>query len=383
MRGPEWPVSPPLPRMQTLAETAPKTRSSQQDRYRTPVRPACWYCAPQRSASAVLSTWLSRCTLKAWAPGRCIGTLPFGGKLVAQGRQRALGRRIAGCGSNYLFSRGVNAFSWQEFFQTGGKPLLPSKEYSKCSIKRAKEFLKCRLHPLGRVCAGTVDKASCSGLHGQAEKFWAGLLRWHCASARRFPWRETRDPYHILVAEILLQKTAAAAVPKVYEKLISFYPTPKDLASAALDDIAAVVAVLGLGYRADRLRRTAEILASEYGGSVPCSREALLALPGVGPYIADAVLCYAFGLPVVPVDTNTVRVAGRALGIRSDKSRPRTDRLLAQKLAELLLPEKARDCNLALLDFAALVCTARKPKCAECFWEKDCSSRVGHVQPLR
>lgn len=208
----------------------------------------------------------------------------------------------------------------------------------------------------------------------QAPKFWDGLLKWHSVHARQFPWRQTRDPYCILLAEMLLQKTAARAVSEVYQKMIGRYPTLQALASAQPAEVAETTALLGLDYRAERLVRTAQTLVAEHGGRVPADRRALLALPGVGAYIADAVLCYAFGLPAVPVDTNAVRVAGRALGLRSDKSRPRTDRRLAGQLASALPPEKARECNLALLDFAALVCTARKPKCAECFWHPRCPS---------
>ena len=113
--------------------------------------------------------------------------------------------------------------------------------------------------------------------------------------------------------------------------------------------------------------RSAEVICRDYSCRVPDNPGDLKKLPGVGPYICDAVLCYAYGCRTVPIDTNVIRVFSRCFNLVSDKARPRTDPILAEKIRLLFKEFKnTRMPNLAVLDFAAVVCTAKNPKCGQC-----------------
>ncbi|PSR28290.1 MAG: glycosylase [Sulfobacillus benefaciens] len=191
---------------------------------------------------------------------------------------------------------------------------------------------------------------------------WSVLSEW---KLRDFPWRNTRDPWVILVAETLLQQTNASAVPDVFAQLLGQWPTPKTLVNAPSGELRALIGRLGLQYRADRLQQMA-VDVIQLGG-VPRTREGRLALKGVGPYIADAVGVYAFGEHVVPVDSNIIRLTSRLTGWHSSKARPHTDVKWGKGWNENL-PQTGDVCqwNWALLDFSSAVCRARSPLCREC-----------------
>lgn len=190
---------------------------------------------------------------------------------------------------------------------------------------------------------------------------------------RTFSWRETTNPFYILLSEILLQKTNARTVEAVYNTLINFYPTPYDLSSSNLAELFSILKPLGLAYRAQRLKALASIIVQKHNGAVPNKLDELLSLPGVGNYAARAVMCLAFGEKYLPWDTNMVRITERVFGLKSTKSRPRTDIELADYVENLLLTDDAvKEIVWGLLDFAAQICTARKPKCENCFANKIC-----------
>ncbi len=205
------------------------------------------------------------------------------------------------------------------------------------------------------------------------EDFVKNLLAWHAENKRDFSWRRTENPFHLLVAEIMLQKTDAKKVSDVYDKFIQKYSTPQALATAELAELRKELALLGIHRRAERLKKTAEIIVSEYGAEVPSEKEGLLKLPGVGEYIANAVLCFAFGKDVPIVDTNVIRLLERVFGIKSSKARPRTDRKIWEFAAQLVPKGKCREYNQALLDFAASICKSKKPLSAVCPENKICS----------
>ncbi len=198
--------------------------------------------------------------------------------------------------------------------------------------------------------------------------FWNNLFDWYTLYSRNWlPWRTADNPFHILTAEFLLQQTHVRAVEEVYCRLLELYPGPEKMAAADVSELQYIMHPLGLNYRAERLKRCAEAICRDYEGKVPWCREQLISLPGVGEYIADAVLCYAFGEPTVPIDTNVIRLFTRYFGLISTKARPRTDKVLAEEIRVLYSGfEKTRDANLAVLDFAAAVCSARKPTCFSC-----------------
>lgn len=187
-----------------------------------------------------------------------------------------------------------------------------------------------------------------------------------------FPWRETRDPYKILCSEILLQQTNAEKVVPVYNKIISDYPETADLSEAETAELEEIIKPLGLLKRAGRLRKIAAEITQKYDGIIPADKKALLKLPGVGNYTANAVMCFAFEKQVGVLDTNTIRILARVFDIKSDKARPRNDKNLQNELNKVIPKNKSKIFNYALLDFAALICTAENPNCRKCLISRIC-----------
>ncbi|GIO98303.1 A/G-specific adenine glycosylase [Paenibacillus lautus] len=204
--------------------------------------------------------------------------------------------------------------------------------------------------------------------------FWTELLTWYTDNGRhQFPWRNTKDPYRVLLAEFLLQQTHVRKVEKVYEKMLLKYPDISELASADIETLEEIIAPIGLRYRAERLIKSAEIICSQHNCKVPNDYDELRKLPGIGDYIANAVLCYAFDQPVVPIDTNVIRLFTRYFGYTSRNPRPRMDKELAAKIrTHFEGMDSTREANLAVLDFAGLICTSKNPKSTECPLSKNC-----------
>ena len=206
-------------------------------------------------------------------------------------------------------------------------------------------------------------------------EFRERLQRWAENRARLLPWRETRDPWAVLVSEAMLQQTQVARVVPKYRAFLQQFPT---VAACAAAPLAAVIdAWAGLGYnrRAVQLHRLATTVVAEHGGELPADLQTLLALPGIGPYTARAVLAFAFEADVGVVDTNVGRILarahGRALGPRS-----------AQALADAYVPHGAGWAwNQAMLDLGALVCVARIPRCRECPVASQCAYRGQGLDP--
>ena len=196
-----------------------------------------------------------------------------------------------------------------------------------------------------------------------APEFIQKLLAWYNENKRDFGWRRTKDPYRILVAEMMLQKTTSKQVDELYDRFLQKYPTPLSLANASLSEIEDCIRPLGMEHRrAPKFKQLAQIIVEKYAYKVPRSKDALISLPGVGEYIANAVLCLAYNEDVALLDTNVVRVLERFFGITSEKARARTDKTLWKTYQKIIPKGKARDFNLAVLDFAALICTAKNPK---------------------
>ena len=197
-----------------------------------------------------------------------------------------------------------------------------------------------------------------------AEDFAERLLSWYEQNKRDYlPWRKTKDPYKVLVAEMMLQKTTSNQVARLFDGFVEKYPSPASLADAPVADIEAEITPLGMEHRrALRFKQWAQIIVEKYAGKVPRRKDALTSLPGVGDYIANAVLCLAYDENVALLDTNVVRVLQRFFGITSAKARARTDKALWKTYQRMIPEGKARDFNLAVLDFAALVCTAKNPQ---------------------
>lgn len=197
------------------------------------------------------------------------------------------------------------------------------------------------------------------------EQFHLALLKWWHKHHRSFPWRETDNPFHLLMSELMLRRTRADQVVAVYNHFTSKYPDANTLASADPEQVAEDLYSLGLAWRIPAFQEIAKLLYHEFDGKVPERYSALLTLPGVGDYVASAVCCFAFDQPVKIVDTNTVRIIGRVYDIDTHRESRRDKKV--RNLVEITLNlENPRDHNYALLDLAAKICLPREPLCKEC-----------------
>jgi A/G-specific adenine glycosylase len=186
------------------------------------------------------------------------------------------------------------------------------------------------------------------------------VASWGADHRRDFPWRDTRDPWRVLVSEVMLQQTQAARVVGPYARFVSRFPTPAACATAEVGDVVRAWGGLGYNRRAVYLFRAAQRIVSLHGGAVPPGLADLRALPGVGDYTARAVLAFSFEQDVAVVDTNVFRVVSRAVAGRPVSARE------VQGLADSLVPAgSAWAHNQAMLDLGAAHCTAR-PSCDDC-----------------
>ena len=186
------------------------------------------------------------------------------------------------------------------------------------------------------------------------------LLSWADARGRDLPWRRTRDPWAILVSELMLQQTQVARVVPKYETFLERFSDPATCAAAPLSDVITAWAGLGYNRRAVNLHRAAVAVVAEHGGRLPDDLDGLLRLPGVGPYTARAVLAFAFERDVGVVDTNAARVLARQAGRRLSARE-------VQAAADAwVVPGRGWAWNQAVLDLGAIVCTARTPACERC-----------------
>ena len=200
----------------------------------------------------------------------------------------------------------------------------------------------------------------------QASEFRHRLLVWFRRHGRNLPWRQTRDPYHILVSEFMLQQTQVSRVETYYHRFLSRYPTFEALASVPAASVRESWEGLGYYRRAANLHRLAQEVVQKRGGTLPADPAELRQLPGVGRYTAGAVACFAFERSAAAVDTNVARVLRRVFHPRLNKKV--FDRRV-WSTAEKILPQRGKSAwafNQAIMELGALVCTARKPRCEIC-----------------
>ena len=195
-------------------------------------------------------------------------------------------------------------------------------------------------------------------------------LAWFDEHGRRLPWRETRDPYRTLVAEVMLQQTGTGRVAPTYEAFLQRFPTLDRLAHAPAMDVIQAWRGLGYNRRAVDLHRAAQAIVGEQGGVFPREPAALRRLPGLGEYTASALACFAFDGQVPVVDTNVRRVLARvALGKDADEI-PAVK--ISSLAAEWLPAGEAYRWNQALMDVGAMVCRVAKPLCGKCPLRASC-----------
>lgn len=192
------------------------------------------------------------------------------------------------------------------------------------------------------------------------------LYRWYLANHRDLPWRRTRDPYAIWVSEVMLQQTQVKTVLPYYERFLSKFPTVRYLADAPLQTVLKNWEGLGYYSRARNLRQAAGIVVSEMGGSIPRDWYTIRRLPGIGDYIAAAVLSIAFGQPHAVVDGNVKRVLARLFLIDAPVNKASGHKQFQAAAQQLLPDQEPGDHNQAVMELGALVCTPRKPACGRC-----------------
>jgi A/G-specific adenine glycosylase len=200
------------------------------------------------------------------------------------------------------------------------------------------------------------------------------LLDWYSINARDLPWRRTRDPYRILVSEIMLQQTQVDRVLPKYHEWLEKFPSLSALAAAGEEDVTSTWRPLGYNIRPQRLHAIARESVARFGGELPSDEETLRSFKGIGAYTAGAVRSFAFGQRAAILDTNVARVLFRVfVGRGNPKSHAMRQHLWG--VSRTVLPiRRVFDFNQALMDFGATLCTARKPKCLLCPMRNGCAA---------
>jgi A/G-specific adenine glycosylase len=206
------------------------------------------------------------------------------------------------------------------------------------------------------------------------------LLDWYQHNRRELPWRRTKKPYPITVAEFMLHQTRVRTVLPYYQRFLKRFPDWASLAEASLDDVLKAWEGLGYYARARNLHAVAQRVCSQFEGQLPDSEGALLALPGIGSYTAGAILSICFGQDRPAIDGNTRRVLCRVFQITEDPTRPEGRRRLQETATSLLPPGQAGRFNQALMDLGATICTARQPACTHCPLNEGCQARQLNIQ---
>ncbi|WP_306114801.1 MULTISPECIES: A/G-specific adenine glycosylase [unclassified Roseovarius] len=213
------------------------------------------------------------------------------------------------------------------------------------------------------------------------------LLRWYDRHARVMPWRVgpaaraegvLPDPYRVWLSEVMLQQTTVATVKAYFERFTARWPTVMDLASAEDGDVMGEWAGLGYYARARNLLKCARVVADDFGGVFPDTRDALLALPGIGPYTASAISAIAFDRPETVVDGNVERVMARVFDVHTPLPTAKPE--LTERAAALTPATRPGDYAQAVMDLGATICTPRSPACGICPWRTPCKARVAGSQ---
>jgi len=220
------------------------------------------------------------------------------------------------------------------------------------------------------------------GTKSKVERFVKLVERWFETGGRSFPWRKTKNPYFIIIAEILLKKTRAEVVRDFFEFFVNKYPSFHALAEAKVSELETALLPLGLyKQRAKHLKELAVTIIEHYKGALPRTADKLKNLPGVGEYSANAILCFAFEKRVPIVDTNVVRVLTRVFGVKTSRSEARRSPEL-WRLADQIV-KASRDpkvVNWAMIDLGALICKPFQPDCSSCPLKAICNYKRDRVQ---
>ncbi len=217
----------------------------------------------------------------------------------------------------------------------------------------------------------------------EKKKFRERLRAWFRRHGRDLPWRRTRDPYAILVSEMMLQQTTVAAVVPYYERWMKRFPAVGELAAAEESEVLALWQGLGYYRRARNLHAAAKVVAQDLAGNFPRDYEGLRSLPGVGDYTAQAVRAFAYDEAVPVLDANVIRVVARLFEIRTPVDSAKGLVRVREKLEELLPTKGGHEFVSAVMELGALVCRAGRPDCLLCPVKEFCAAKNPEKLPVK
>ncbi|MCR4417761.1 MAG: DNA glycosylase [Ignavibacteria bacterium] len=191
------------------------------------------------------------------------------------------------------------------------------------------------------------------------------LFKWYKINGRDFPWRHSKNPYRIMIAEFMLHRTKAEQVVAVYKEFIEKYPDVKSLASAELNEIKKVTEHLGLHWRAKHFITSANYIVEKYNGNIPANPEDILKIPGIGDYITGAIMVICFNKKYSVVDSNIARFLNRFFNLEI-KGEIRRKKKIVVLSEQLFNSHKKTELLFALIDFCSLICKPIRPLCLKC-----------------
>jgi A/G-specific adenine glycosylase len=204
------------------------------------------------------------------------------------------------------------------------------------------------------------------------------IVKWFNANGRDFPWRLTTDPYYVLIAEMLLRRTTATAVSRVYPRFMNRFERPEELARARISTIASMVCTLGLqNVRARHLQHTARYIVKQCNSLIPHDLEKLALLPGVGKYVASAILNFAYHNPVPLVDGNVVHLMSRVFGLTFTGP---MDHNAWDFMASFNCGNQSGSFYWGIIDLVATVCLRKSPRCQACPLQEVCAWKNQHSE---
>jgi A/G-specific adenine glycosylase len=215
----------------------------------------------------------------------------------------------------------------------------------------------------------------------ESEEIQKSLLRWGGAHFRDYPWRHTRDPYRVMIAEFMLHRTRADQVVPIYIEFIRRYPDVFTLAQADYSEVRKVTEHLGLHWRSGHFIEAARYVVQKYNGKFPETEEELRDIPGVGEYVAGVILIICYGKPHPAIDSNVARFINRVYGLHltGEIRRKKEIKIMARELFAVQNPDKLL---FAILDFTAAVCKSQSPLHDECPLKEMCKHYLEEVQIL-
>lgn len=206
------------------------------------------------------------------------------------------------------------------------------------------------------------------------QDFQESILSWYEQNARDLPWRNSSDPFHVWISEVMLQQTQVKTVLPYYEKFIKTYPTIRDFAFDSEDRVLKMWEGLGYYSRVRNFQAGCRQVIEKFNGQVPREKKELLSIKGVGDYTAGALSSICYNIPTPAVDGNVFRIYGRLFEIEDDISKAKTKAVYESLVGETMSRTKAREFNQALMDIGATVCLFKNPKCVECPISRFCSA---------